>query len=275
VEEWEELYKVWASSRGEEGRFVTGWLYWSTPLFHPTLEGLTAFKAYRSLPRDEGLEYAVFSSHLYDVFFSLSQEQLDFVERNLPPYPHIVEEIWRGRGLDAQEREVLGRRVPRNPLRAIRLVREKEEIVRRHGLIPEEYQSILDRQREADWRSTRRLLALFYAAVSLEIFLSTLNPAAPLVYLLTFPLPYQGLRYLSSRIPSRRVRSYVDKASLVYLLARSPAGLLLSTVEFGPGGSSPLQARREVLVLQCFPGSCEEACVRGAGSGFRAEAEEL
>jgi hypothetical protein len=232
MKEYQEVYRKWGESR-EEDRFLIGWLNSKNPSFNKTIEGLSAYRAYKSLPGEEKTKYAEYSSYLFDVFFLLPEEKIGFIERNLPPYEYVAEMIWEGKNLTDEEREILTKKIPKNPLKAIRLVKNKEEILRRHGLISEEYQAILERQRETEWRDTRKLLALFYAVTSLELYLSTRDPTAPLIYLASFPLPYQTIKYISRKVPNKRVRDYVDKLSSLYLVARSPVGAALSLAEFG------------------------------------------
>ena len=232
-----DVYDFWRSAGGEEDRFLAGWLLWDSPLFKPTVEGLSAYFAYRSLPRELGLRYAVFSSHLFDVFFSLSEEELAFVERNLPPYPYIGEVVWRGRSLSDEEMSILRERVPKNPFRALKLLREKERILEEHGLMPEEYRLILERQRVEDWRALGKVLAVFYGVSAFQVFLSTMSVWAVLAYLLSFPLPYLGLRYL----PPGRVQRYVDRVLTLYAFASSPLGALRGYFEYGV--LAPLLAR--------------------------------
>jgi hypothetical protein len=74
---------------------------------------------------------------------------------------------------------------------------------------------------------------LFYAATSLELYFSTGDPTTPLIYLASFPLPYQTIKYISRKVPNKRIRDYVDKLSSLYLVARSPVGTMLSLAEFG------------------------------------------
>jgi hypothetical protein len=231
----QKIYNAWKNSEKEEDRYLIGWLHWSTPLFNPTLERLSAYKAYRSLPENKRMQYAEFSSHLYDIFFLLSSEQLDFIERNLPPYPYIAEMIWKERNVSEEEAKILSEKIPRNPLKARKLMKEKEKILEKYELISEEYRSILEKRRESDWKTLRKILALFYGTTSLELYLSTSNPLSPIIYLLSFPVPYQGLKYLSSKFPDRRIRRYIDKVLLFYWIARSPSGMLLSTLEFSLG----------------------------------------
>jgi hypothetical protein len=232
MEKYQEVYRKWRES-GEEDRFLMGWLNSKIPSFNKTIEGLSAYRAYQSLPREEKMRYAEYSSYLFDAFFLLPEEKIGFIERNLPPYEYIAEMVWEGKNLTDEEREILTKKIPKNPLKAIRLAKNKEEILRRHGLISEEYQSILEKQRESEWSDTRKLLALFYAATSLELYLSTGNPMTPLIYLASFPLPYQTIKYISRKIPNKRVRDYVDKLSYLYLVAKSPVGTMLSLAEFG------------------------------------------
>ena len=229
----EEIYNGWLNARDDEKRYLMGWLYANTQLFNPTIEGLSAYRAYRSLTEKKRMEYALFSSHLYDLFFSLSDEELGIVERTLPPYPYIAEMIWRNRNVTDEERKILSETTPRNPFKARRLLDQKRRILEKYGLISEEYASILERQREADWKDFRKIMALFYFATAGEIYLSTHDPIAPFLYLVSFPVPYQALRYISFKLPNRRIRSYIEKASSIYLVARSPMGMALSTLEFG------------------------------------------
>jgi len=233
MKEYQEIYREWRES-GEEDRFLIGWLNSAkVHSFNKTIEGISAYVAYQSLPRKERMRYSEYSSYLFDVFFLLSEEKIGFVERNLPPYEYVAEMIWEGKNLTDEERELLTKKIPRNPLKARRLVKNKEEILRRHGLISEEYQAILERQRESEWKDTRKLFALFYAVLSLEIYLSTGDLVTPLIYLASFPLPYQTLKYISRKVPNKRVRDYVNKLSFLYFVARSPVGAMLSLAEFG------------------------------------------
>jgi hypothetical protein len=233
MNEYQEIYRVWRES-GEEDRFLIGWLNSAKVHgFNKTIEGISAYVAYQSLPREERMKYAEYSSYLFDVFFLLPEEKIGFVERNLPPYEYVAGMIWEGKNLTDEEREILIKRISKNPLKAMRLMKNKEEILRRHGLISEEYQAILERQRESEWRDTRKLFVLLYAVLSLEIYLSTGDPVAPLIYLASFPLPYQTLKYISRKVPNKRVRDYVNKLSFLYFVARSPVGAMLSLAEFG------------------------------------------
>jgi hypothetical protein len=233
MKEYQEIYRKWRES-GEEDRFLIGWLNSAKVHgFNKTIEGISAYVAYQSLPREERMKYAEYSSYLFDVFFLLPEEKIGFVERNLPPYEYVAGMIWEGKNLTDEEREILIKRISKNPLKATRLMKNKEEILRRHGLISEEYQAILERQRESEWRDTRKLFALFYAVLSLEIYLSTGEPVTPLIYLASFPLPYQTLKYISRKVPNKRVRDYVNKLSFLYFVARSPVGAMLSLAEFG------------------------------------------
>jgi hypothetical protein len=232
MEEYQEVYRKWRES-GEEDRFLIGWLSSKIPSFNKTIEGLSAYRAYQSLTKEEKMRYAEYSSYLFDVFFLLPEEKIGFIERNLPPYEYVARMVWEGKNLTDEEREILTKKIHKNPLKAMRLVKNKEEILRRHGLISEEYQSILERQRESEWSDTRKLLALFYAATSLELYLSTGDPMTPLIYLVSFPLPYQATKYISRKVPNKKIRDYVDKLSYLYLVARSPLGIMLRLAEFG------------------------------------------
>jgi len=233
MEEYSEIFRAWKAGNEEE-KFVTGWLFsgWVSP-FKQTIEELTAYTAYRSVGESIRNKYAEISPHLSYLFFSLSPEQLSFVERTLPPYPYVFQMVLEGKNFSEGEIEILRKKIPRNPLKALGIIREKEKILKKHDLIPEEYQLILERQKESDWRDTQRLLALFYATTSLQIYLSTHNPLAPIAYLMTFPIPYQTFKYLSRKIPNKKLRSYLDKISLAYLLATSPTGMIISSLQFG------------------------------------------
>jgi len=236
----DEIYKIWENSKEEE-RFLIGRLYWTTPIFRPTVEGLSAYKAYKNLPREEREEYAKFSSNLYDLFFLLSPEQEDFVERNLPPYYSILKMIWNERKISEDEIRVLLEKTPKNPLKSMKIRKEKEKIAEKYGLIPEEYKSILKIQREDDWKTFRKIMILFYGATTLELYLYTSNPTVPLFYLLTFPLPYNFLKYLSFKISDKRIANFIDKLTIVYSAARSLPSLAISLAEYGFG--APLIAK--------------------------------
>jgi hypothetical protein len=236
----DEICKIWESSKEEE-RFLIGRLYWMTPIFKPTVEGLSAYKAYESLPRYERVEYAKFSSNLYDLFFLLSPEQVDFVERNLPPYYSILRMIGDDRKIPEDEIRILTEKTPKNPLKSMKIRKEKEKIAERYGLIPEEYKSILKIQREDDWKSFRKIMILFYGATTLELYLSTSNPTVPFLYLSTFLLPYNLLRYLSFKISDKRVANFIDKLTTVYITARSPQSVAISLAEYSFG--APLIAK--------------------------------
>jgi hypothetical protein len=236
----DEIYKIWENSKEEE-RFLIGRLYWTTPIFRPTVEGLSAYKAYKNLPREERVEYAKFSSNLYDLFFLLSPEQEDFVERNLPPYYYLSRMIWEERKISEDEIRVLLEKTPKNPLKSMKIRKEKEKIAEKYGLIPEEYKSILKIQREDDWKAFRKIMILFYGVTALQLYLYTSNPTVPLFYLLTFPLPYNFLKYLSFKISDRRVSNFIDKLSIFYIAARSPQSLAISLAEYGFG--APLIAK--------------------------------
>jgi hypothetical protein len=232
MEKYQEVYSKWRES-GEEDRFLIGWLNSKIPSFNKTIEGLSAYRAYQSLPREEKMRYAEYSSHLYDVFFLLPEKKISFIERNLPPYEYVARIVWEGKNLTDEEREILSRKVPRNLLRIVEFFKEKENILRKYGLISEEYQSILERQRESEWRGRRKFLTLFYATTSLGLYLSTGDPTVPLLYLISFPIPYQAIRSLSKKIPDKKYREYVDKLFYLYLIARSPIGVMISFGELG------------------------------------------
>ena len=69
-QEIERLYNLWINSR-EDKRFLIGWLYSSNPIFKPTIEGISAYMAYRNLPEERRIDYALYSSYLFDLFFTL------------------------------------------------------------------------------------------------------------------------------------------------------------------------------------------------------------
>ena len=231
--EIEKLYDLWINAKDEDEKYLIGWLYWNTSLFNPTLEGLSAYKAYRNLPKERRMEYALYSSNLFDIFFLLNDEQLDFIERTLPPYPYIGEMIWKDRNLREEEINLLKERIPKNPIKARKFIKEKERILKKYGLTSEEYASILEKQKEDDWKDFQKIIILFYGTTAVETYLATSNPWSVFFYLLTFPIPYQLLKYLSFKLPNKRIRNYIDKISLLYFAARSPLGLAISTVEFG------------------------------------------
>jgi hypothetical protein len=231
--EIEKLYDLWVNAKDEDDKYLIGWLYWNISLFNLTLEGLSAYKAYRNLPKERRMEYAIYSSNLFDIFFLLNDEQLDFIERTLPPYPYIGEMIWKDRNLREEEINLLKERIPKNPVKARKLIKDKERILKKYGLTSEEYASILEKRKEDDWKDFRKIMILFYGTTAVETYLATSNPWSAFFYLLTFPIPYQVLKYLSFKLPNKRIRNYIDKISLLYFAARSPVGLAISTVEFG------------------------------------------
>ena len=239
----------WAGLRGEDEKFLAGWLMWRHPAFRSTIEGLSAYRAYKSLPREDGLRYASYSSFLFDVFFNLSGDQLVAVERTLPPYPRVWEMALEGRGLTWEEIEVLRSRLPLNPFRALRLARERERILERRGLVSGEYRLILERQRLEDWRVMEKALGAFYGVTGISVLFSTGSFLAMLLYVLSFPLPYLGLRRLALQYGGRRLRRYVNAVLAVYGFARSPFGVLIGGLEYGV--LSPMLAR----IVERFWGS--------------------
>ena len=228
-----ELYNLWMNLKNEEEKYLVGWLHWNVPLFTPTIEGLSAYKAYRSLPNSRRGEYALYSSHLYDIFFLLDEEKIGLIERTLPPYAYIGEMIWKEKSLPEEEVEILKRKLPRNPLKARELLKKKEKILRKYDLISEEYEDILERRKEDDWKDLRKIMAFFYGITSVEIYLSTSDFLNPLLYLSTFPIPYQILKYFSFKFSNKKLKNYIDKLLLLYFFAKSPIGLVISTVKFG------------------------------------------
>jgi hypothetical protein len=97
------------------------------------------------------------------------------------------------RKIPEDEIRILTEKTPKNPLKSMKIRKEKEKIAERYGLIPEEYRSILKIQKEDDWKSFRKIMILFYGATTLELYLSTSNPTVPFLYLSTFLLPYNLL----------------------------------------------------------------------------------
>jgi hypothetical protein len=230
-QEIERLYNLWINSR-EDKRFLIGWLYSSTPIFRPTIEGISAYMAYRNLPEERRIDYALYSSYLFDLFFTLSKEELEFVERNLPPYPYISELVWRNRNVSKEEIEILKKKMPKNPIGAKKLIEEKKKILEKYGLIPDEYKYISEKRKENDWKESRKVVSIFYGVSALETYLLTHDINAVFLYLLTFPIPYHLLKYFSLKHPDKNLRRYIDNVSLLYLLGRSPTGLALSTLEY-------------------------------------------
>ncbi|AKG38396.1 hypothetical protein MA03_02710 [Infirmifilum uzonense] len=218
----------------EEDRFSFAILYSNHPLFKQTIEGLSALKAYNSLPsEEEKLKYGLISSNLNPIFLSLNKEEEDLVERNLPPFPILIQEVFKRRGISEKEIEILNEPLPKNPFERRKLIKEKNEIYEKYGLIPEEWKKIEKAYQEKIWKESRKLIYLFYALTSLELYLATQNPLAPLLYLLSFPIPYQSLRYISSKISSERTRKYLNNAISLYYFLRSPTSAAISTLEFG------------------------------------------
>jgi len=229
----ERLYKLWIGREDENEKYLIGWLYWNSPLFTPTLEGLSAYKAYRSLSEEKRMEYAMYSSNLYDVFFLLNAQQISFVERTLPPYPYILEMVWKDKDVSKEDVEILKKKLSKNPVKSMKIVKEKERVLKKYGMISDEYITILERRKVNEWKDLQKIMALFYGITATQTYLLTSNLLAAILYLLSFPVPYQTLRYISLKLPDKRIRSYIDKISLLYFASSSPLGLAISTLEFG------------------------------------------
>ena len=219
----------------EEDRFSFAMLYSNHPLFKQTIEGLSALKAYNFLSDEKKLEYGLISSSLNPIFLSFNKEEVDFVEKNLPPFPILIQEVFKRRGVSEEEIEMLNKPLPKNPFERRKLIKEKNEIYEKYGLIPEEWKSFEKIYREKIWKESRKLIYSLYFLTSLELYLATENPFSSLIYLLSFPIPYQLLRYASSKISSKRTRKYLNNAISLYYFIRSPTSAVISTLEFGLG----------------------------------------
>ena len=177
------------------------------------------------------MEYAVYSSYIFEIFFSLSKEELEEIERTLPPYSYILETIGKNRNIPHEEIEILKKNLPTNPFKARKILKKKKEILDRYELISEEYHSILRNYRKEEWKDFMAPLAIFYGLSSFGIYSYTSNPLSVLLYLLTYPLPYQLLKYLSFR--SENLKKYTEKSLPIFFILRAPLGFLLSLIEFG------------------------------------------
>jgi len=226
-----EIYEAWVKARDEDEKFLLGRLYWNLPFFNKTVEGLSAYKTYRSLCEEERATYALYSSHLYDIFFSLSEEEISEIERTLPPYPYILEMVGRSRNISQEELEILKGNLGRNPFKSILFSKKRREILEKYGLITEEYRSIVENRELSDWKDFIPSLAVLYGGISTGIYLQTSNPLPVFLYLLTFPIPYQIMRYIS--LKKRDIKKFLDKPLFASFLFRSPIGFLLSVIEFG------------------------------------------
>jgi hypothetical protein len=237
MKDFKTLLNLWLKS-SEEDRFSLAMLHSDHPLFKQTIESLSALKAYNSLPsEEEKLKYGVFSSSLNPLFLSLTKEEIDWIERNLPPFHILVQEVIKRR-VPEEEIEILNKPFSiKNLLEWRKLNREKNEIYEKYGLIPEEWKKIEKKYQEKIWKESRKLIYSLYALTSLGLYLATQNPLTPLLYLLSFPIPYQVLRYISSKVPHEKTRKYLNNAISLYYFARSPTWAMISILEYGLGAS--------------------------------------
>jgi hypothetical protein len=233
------LIDVWLES-DEEGKFSLGILYSNTSIFEKTLEGLSAFKAYKSLPEEnERIKYGSLSS-IDPLFLSLHKEEIDWIEREIPPYPILIQEIFRRRGISKEELEVLNQKPSRNPFKRKKI--EKEKIFQKYGLISEDWKKMNEEYRYKVWKGVRKIVSFCYIPTSLGIYISTSDPIATISWLLSFPIPYSFLRYISFKIPKEKIRKRIDSIFTWYFFARSPIYTPLSILEFG--WIAPLLARK-------------------------------
>jgi hypothetical protein len=238
----------------EERKFLYGYLQsGSNPSFNTTLENLSAFIAYRSLPKEKGLEYATYSSCLDPTFFLL-EDRLEKIERELPPYENLIRDLYDSRGISKEELQILCKKPPRFPLssEARRLTKEKSDIIKKYNLLPpEEYQAIVERYQEKIQRGSGKLLLPFYALTSASILLSTQNPLAVASWLSTGVLPYYGFKKVSQHITNKKIRRWLDTISTIYFFSKSPVGAIETTLEFGLG--SPLAVKGMEKFWPYFP----------------------
>jgi len=227
---WEKL--------SEESRFSLAILYSNSSLFEPTIEGLSSYIAYKSVAKEERLEYASYSSSLNPIFFGLTEEEIDFVESNLPPYPILIQEIIKRREIDEKKLEVFRKPLPKNPFERMKLIKERNKILKELGLISDEWEKIKEKQSKKIWEeNVKKLFLFFYFLTSLKVYLFSQNPLLLSLYLLSFPIPYNLLKYLSFKIPEKRTKEYLSKALYLYFFLRSPTSAIISFLEFGLGAS--------------------------------------
>ncbi|MEM0481261.1 MAG: hypothetical protein QXQ14_03735 [Candidatus Aenigmatarchaeota archaeon] len=242
IKEWQRL--------SDEEKFIFSFLNRNKPFFSNTIEGLSAYRAYKSLSEEERIEYGIFSSSLSPYFFNLEGE-IDWIERTLPPYPLIVKRLFEKKNISEEEIKIFQEKVSLNPVKRIRILKEKEKILRKYNLIPKELEEINEKYKERSWKDFRKLLLPFYFMTASSLYFYSNNPILPFIYFLSFPIPYNLLKYYSFKFSNKKIRNYIDRISFGYLLAYSPQSLLLSLLEFQIG--APLLSKTIEKYWSSFP----------------------
>jgi hypothetical protein len=247
----EEIYTTWLKSN-ENGRFSWAILNSNTSIFKMTIEGLGAFKAYASLPSEEQkAQYAVHSSHLNPLFFALTKEEIERVERELPPYPLLLQMVYNDRRISKEEIEFLNQKPPKNPIKAREIQKIKEKIFRKYELLSKEWDKISRESEKMLWKCFRKIILPFYAINSLQVYLLTQNLIPLVTYLLSFPIPYQLLKYCTYKISNIKIRKCINNLLTLYFFLKSPVGASVSTLEFGFG--APLASAAIEKIWQYLP----------------------
>jgi len=196
-------------------QYLFSYLNREKPEFTKTIEALTAQRAYNSLPKELKLEYAVHSASLDPIFFKID---LNWIEKNLPPYSLIVKKYIEENLSIEELEEVKGKPRKLRKLLAKTMPREWIEI-------QEEYSKQL-------WYDFRKLVIPVYILGIASTYLTTGNPYS-LLYWASGIIPYYALKILAYKTKNRRTSKYLNSIATVYFLGRFGVSAVLSAIEFG------------------------------------------
>lgn len=233
--EVKQLYEQWLLLP-EDLKFAYSFLNSKHPIFGKTIEGLSAFRAYQSLPKEERIEFGIYCDEIDPLFFSLDSESLSWVERTLPPYPLVVSQLYKTKGLKEEEIEIINKRTL-NPLESYKIRKKRREIVEKHKLISDEFEEINQKIQERRWKIVRNTMIPFYGISALGILMYSQDPLYSLISWSLFPILFNVGRYITFKTENKRIKNFIDKSLTSVLILTSPQSYVTSFLEYGLGAS--------------------------------------
>ncbi|MEM0333228.1 MAG: hypothetical protein QXX30_02055 [Candidatus Aenigmatarchaeota archaeon] len=233
-EEIKKLYEIWNKIEIDDLKFMLSFLNSRYPIFGETIERLSAYKAYESLPKEEKLEFGLYSEELDPLFFVLDKDFIDWIEKTLPPYPTIVSNLYNKKGLKSEEIEIMTKRSI-NPITNYRVGKKKRDIIKKYGLISEEFEKVNQKIQERRWKAIRNTMIPLYGISAASIMIYTKDPVSSLLSWLPFPILFNLGRYITFKTENRKIKNFIDRSLTAALIASSPESYIRVILEFGVG----------------------------------------